>query len=121
MSILLVENEARLRQALARSLTARGHRVDEMAICHEAVVAATSHSAGLLLLDVNLPDASGWNVRRELRAEGRRTPTVILSAVPPCSRRVREFKALAALHKPLNRSSVTPRPLGITGATHRSG
>ena len=37
MSILLVDDETRLRQAIARSLTAHGHRVEEAATCQEAM------------------------------------------------------------------------------------
>lgn len=100
MSILLVDDEARLRRTLARSLAARGHRVDEAETCREAVAAARSARYDLLLLDVNLPDATGWDVLRELAAAGRSLPTVVLSAVPPSASRVREFEPLGVLHKP---------------------
>ena len=100
MAILLVDDELRLRQTLARSLAARGYRVDEAATCREAVTAAIGRPYDLLLLDVNLPDATGWDVLRELAATGRRLPTVVFSAVPPSAARVKEFRPLAVLHKP---------------------
>lgn len=100
MSILLVDDEARLRRTLARSLAARGYRVDEAATHREAVAAATGHAYDLLVLDVNLPDATGWDVLRDLAAVGRRVPTVVISAVPPSAKRVKEFRPLAVLHKP---------------------
>jgi DNA-binding response OmpR family regulator len=95
-----VDDEARLRQAIARSLTAHGHRVDEAATCQEAIAAVGQGDYDLLLLDVNLPDATGWDVLRELRAAGRKIPAVILSAVPPSASRCREFGPLGVLHKP---------------------
>ncbi|MEA2513646.1 MAG: two-component system, OmpR family, operon response regulator KdpE [Thermomicrobiales bacterium] len=100
MAILLVDDETRLRQALARSLAARGHRVDEAATCREAIDAVARSRYDLLLLDVNLPDATGWDVLRDLRATGRSIPAVVLSAVPPSTSRVREFRPLGVLHKP---------------------
>jgi len=100
MSILLVDDETRLRQTLARSLSARGYRVDEAASHREAVAAAVAKSYDLMLLDVNLPDATGWDVLRDLNAHGRQVPTIVLSAVPPSASRVREFRPLGVLHKP---------------------
>lgn len=100
MTILLVDDETRLRQAIARSLTARGHRVDEARSCREALSAVSRQRYDLLLLDVNLPDATGWDVLRDLRASGASIPAVVLSAVPPSASRIREFRPLGVLHKP---------------------
>ena len=46
----------------------------------------------MLLLDVNLPDGSGWDVLRALQAAGRRVPTVVLSAVQVSRLRLAEFR-----------------------------
>lgn len=116
MAILLVDDEARLRRTLARSLAARGHRVDEAGTHREAVAAATSGAYDLLLLDVNLPDATGWDVLRDLAAAGRSLPTVVLSAVPPSASRVREFRPLGVLHKPFPMDALL-RLVGLAGAS----
>ena len=100
MAILVVDDEARLRQTIARWLVARGYRVDEAATRGDAVVAIGRARYDLLLLDVNLPDATGWDVLRDLDAAGRSLPTVVFSAVPPSARRVREFRPFGVLHKP---------------------
>ena len=100
MSILLVDDEQRLREAIARSLTAHGHSVDQAGTCEEAVEAVGKTDYDLLCLDVNLPDATGWDVLRKLRADGRSVPAVVFSAVPPSASRVREFRPLGVLHKP---------------------
>ena len=100
MSILVVDDEDRLRQTIARSLAARGHAVDQASTCREAVAAATSGDYDLMLLDVNLPDATGWDVLRELQAAGRSVRAVVVSAVPPSAQRVREFQPFGVLHKP---------------------
>jgi DNA-binding response OmpR family regulator len=98
--ILLVEDELRLRRTLVRSLEGRGYRVVEAATAAEAVTSAQAADFSVMLLDVNLPDATGWDVLRQLRATGNQVPVVVLSAVPPNPTRVREFRPLGVLYKP---------------------
>ena len=98
--ILLVEDELRLRRTLVRSLEGRGYRVVEAATAAEAVASALATEFTVMLLDVNLPDATGWDVLRQLRAVGCTVPVVVLSAVPPNPTRVREFRPLGVLYKP---------------------
>ena len=100
MSILLVDDEVQLCQTLARALTARGHRVDKVATHKEAVAAALASPYDLMLLDINLPDATGWDVLRDIRAANRTVPTVVFSAIPPSASRVREFRPIGVLTKP---------------------
>lgn len=99
-SILLVEDEPRLRRTLVLSLRGRDFQVTEAATAAEAVSAALATPFDLMLLDVNLPDATGWDVLRQLRDAGRDVPAVVLSAVPPNPARVREFQPFGVLHKP---------------------
>jgi DNA-binding response OmpR family regulator len=99
-SILLVEDEPRLRQILARSLAGRDFQVVEATTAAEAIAAATTERFNLMLLDINLPDATGWDVLRALRRTNREMPVVVMSAVPPNPARVREFRPYGILHKP---------------------
>jgi two-component system response regulator PrrA len=99
-SILLVEDEPGLRQTLAMSLQGRDFTVDEAATASAAIDAAASHRFDLMLLDINLPDGTGWDVLRQLRTTGNSLPVVVLSAVPPNPVRVREFRPFGVLHKP---------------------
>ena len=52
-----------------------------------------------MLLDINLPDRSGWDVLRDLRG-GQGGATVIISAVRVSADRLAEFRPLAYLPKP---------------------
>jgi DNA-binding response OmpR family regulator len=99
-SVLLVEDEPRLRQTLARSLKARDFQVVEATTAAEAIAIASSDGFDLMLLDVNLPDATGWDVLRRLRGVERDVRVVVMSAVPPNPARVREFRPFGILHKP---------------------
>ena len=54
----------------------------------------------LLLLDINLPDRTGWEVLRALDRRKLRVPTIVTSAVRPRPGRLDEFQPLAYLPKP---------------------
>jgi len=99
-SILLVEDEPRLRQTLARSLAGRNFQVVEATTAAGAIAAVTDRRFDLMLLDINLPDATGWDVLRGLRRAERQLSVVVMSAVPPNPARVREFRPFGILHKP---------------------
>lgn len=98
--VLLVEDEPTLRRVIARNLSSRGLEVQEAGTTHEALEVATTSHPDLLLLDINLPDRTGWGVLRELRRRGREVPTIILSAVRVSHNRLDEFRPLAYLPKP---------------------
>jgi DNA-binding response OmpR family regulator len=123
MAILLVDDEERLRQTLALSLRARGHQVVQAVSHSEAVAAVLSTSFDLLLIDINLSDATGWDVLRDLKSAGHHIPAIVISAVPPSTARVREFNPIAVLHKPFPIDALLRlvRPLaGGDGALPRS-
>jgi DNA-binding response OmpR family regulator len=98
--VLLVEDEATLRRVIARNLTGRGLQVREADSAEAAIGAATSELPDLLLLDINLPDRTGWDVLRELRRRGTDVPTIVISAVRVSPSRVEEFHLVAYLPKP---------------------
>jgi DNA-binding response OmpR family regulator len=98
--VVIVEDEVTLRSIIARNLTRRGVLVAEMGTADEAVRAVEAYRPDLLLLDVNLPDRSGWDVLRDLRRQGIEVPTVVISAVRANPARLAEFRPLAYLPKP---------------------
>jgi len=53
-----------------------------------------------MLLDINLPDHSGWDVMRELGRLGIDVPTIVVSAVRVSQSRLEEFHPMAFLPKP---------------------
>jgi DNA-binding response OmpR family regulator len=98
--VLLVEDEEPLRRILARNLTHRGYEVTEEGTAADAITALREEGRfDVLLLDVNLPDRTGWDVLRAMW--GRKVPPVIvLTAVRPAQRRLDEFHPAAVLLKP---------------------
>src|SRR6476620_10815688 len=98
--ILLVEDEATLRRVIARNLVGRGHLVREAGPGGVALEAIAAERPDLILLDINLPDRTGWDLLRELRSLGITIPTIIVSAVRVSQGRIAEFSPLAYLPKP---------------------
>src|SRR6476469_3729051 len=101
--VLLVEDEERLQHVLARILEASGYSVRATGTAAEAVQAILSDPPDVLVLDVNLPDDTGWGVLRQISAKGitcANLPTIVLSAGQPAARRIAEFAPWAYLPKP---------------------
>lgn len=99
MRILVVEDEPHVRLALQRALIAHQHSV---VACGSASVAIDNLGHGafdLIVLDVNLPDSSGWDVLRQ-HGPANLPPTIVMSAVAPASARTRQFQPFAVLLKP---------------------
>jgi DNA-binding response OmpR family regulator len=99
-SVLIVEDEQPLRKLIARNLVGRGHTVREAETADEALDAVRKELPDVMLLDINLPDRTGWDLLRELRAEDISVPTIVVSAVNVSPGRLAEFKPLAHLPKP---------------------
>lgn len=78
--ILLVEDEKKLARSLERQLTRLGYDVVLAFDGVEAHDKAQSHELALIILDLNLPKKSGFEVLEELRAQSYSTPVLILSA-----------------------------------------
>jgi DNA-binding response OmpR family regulator len=98
--VLVVEDEEPLRRVIVRNLAARGHEVTGASTAGEALAALSTDDFDLMLLDIDLPDRTGWDVIREIRAMGRDVPFVVVSAVRVSPERIAEFKPRAYLAKP---------------------
>lgn len=78
--ILLVEDEDHLAETLWFNLRAEGYEPIRAADLASARAALTEHRFALILLDVMLPDGSGFELAAELRARGERVPVLMLTA-----------------------------------------
>jgi DNA-binding response OmpR family regulator len=77
--ILVVEDDPAVAQSLKAGLERDGYAVTWKASGSEALAYARDHQPDLILLDIRLPDFSGFDVCRELRKLGLRQPTVMLT------------------------------------------
>ena len=80
MRVLVVEDEPKLAQYLHQGLSENGYVVDVARDGIEGRRLATGGSYDLMLLDVMLPGVDGYGVLSALRAEGNKTPVLMLTA-----------------------------------------
>ena len=78
--ILVVEDEYPVARGLEYGLTRAGFEVLWADTGQRALDLARSRNPHLILLDIRLPDISGFDVCRQLRAEGKRQPILVLTA-----------------------------------------
>jgi DNA-binding response OmpR family regulator len=78
--ILLVEDDATVRDAVAAYLTRAGHAVDAVGDGGTAIERYTADQVDLVLLDLMLPGIGGFEVCRRLRSMRRDLPLIMLTA-----------------------------------------
>ena len=77
--VLLVEDEETITAPLTEALEREGFRADVTRSIADGLAAARARQPDIVLLDVMLPDGSGFDLLRELRANGR-IPVIMLTA-----------------------------------------
>lgn len=86
--MLLAEDDRAIRHALERALTLEGYEVTAVADGVEALAQAHTNPPDVLVLDVMMPGIDGLQVCRVLRAEGDRTPILMLTALVETADRI---------------------------------
>ncbi|MFD9396002.1 response regulator transcription factor [Streptomyces sp. NPDC060000] len=87
-TVLLAEDDRAIRNALERALALEGYRVTAVADGVEALAHAHKNPPDVLVLDVMMPGIDGLQVCRVLRAEGDRTPILMLTALVETADRI---------------------------------
>ncbi len=80
MRILLVEDEAPLRETLAARLKREGYAVDAASDGEEGIYLGREVPFDVGIIDLGLPRMSGMDLVRLLRSEGKKFPILILTA-----------------------------------------
>jgi len=78
--ILLVEDEPGLVMTLSDRLTSEGYVVETAGDAETGLARSTADTFDLIILDVMLPGGSGFDVCRDLRQRGVKTPIIMLTA-----------------------------------------
>lgn len=103
--ILLVEDNADLAAGIEYNLKLEGYDVRVIGDGRAALDEFASWSPDLVLLDLMLPSLDGFEVLRTMRAGGRRTPVIILSARAEEADKVRGFR--------LDADQYVTKPFGV--------
>jgi len=99
-SVLVVEDDSTLVRAIVRNLVIRGFPARSATTVHGAVLSLEIEPLAILVLDIDLPDGSGWEVLRAVRAKGGDVTVIIMSALKPNPRLAAELGADHVLEKP---------------------
>jgi two-component system OmpR family response regulator len=123
MRVLLVEDEVKMARAVRRGLEREGYAVDGVGDGETALRHATEEEYDAIVLDVMLPGRDGFAVCRELRANGRWAPILMLTARDGVEDRIRGLDAGADdyLVKPFSFGELLARLRALVrrGATER--
>jgi CheY-like chemotaxis protein len=79
-TVLLVEDEAMLREVISAELLDRGYDVIEATDGRDALRLSLDRSIGLLLTDIRLPgDPDGWGIAKVLRERSAGLPVIYMT------------------------------------------
>jgi DNA-binding response OmpR family regulator len=80
MRVLVAEDDGRIAADVTRALAAAGYVVETVRDGEEAWFRGDTEDYGAIILDLGLPGMDGLSVLKRWRANGRRTPVLILTA-----------------------------------------
>ena len=86
MRVLLIEDDAATAQSIELMLKSEAFNVYVTDLGEEGIDLGKLYDYDLILLDLNLPDMSGFEVLRSLRVSKVKTPILILTGLSPASR-----------------------------------
>jgi two-component system NtrC family response regulator len=107
-TILIVDDDTALRQALATALTDLGHRAAKAEDGAAALAWLARNKADAVLLDLRMPGMDGLEVLRRIRERPDAPPVVVLTAVPTSGNTIEAMRLGAADHlaKPIGRDGL---------------
>jgi len=80
MRLLVIEDDATLRESLASKLVAEGFAVEQAADGREGLYFGLEYPVDLAIIDLGLPEMSGLDIIRKVREDGKTYPILILTA-----------------------------------------
>jgi two-component system, cell cycle response regulator CtrA len=91
MRVLLIEDDSATAQSIELMLQSEGFNVYTTDLGEEGADLGKVYDYDIILLDLNLPDMSGYDVLKALRVSKVRTPILILSGLASIENKVRGF------------------------------
>jgi two-component system cell cycle response regulator CtrA len=111
MRVLLIEDDRTTAQSIELMLKSEGFNLYATDLGEEGVDLGKVYDYDIILLDLNLPDLSGFEVLRTLRVSKVRTPIFILSGLAEIENKVRAlgFGADDYMTKPFHKDELVAR------------
>src|SRR5262245_30911348 len=115
MRVLLIEDDSGTAQSIELMFKSENFKVDTTHLGEEGVDLGKWYDYDIILLDLNLPDVSGFEVLRSLRVSKVKTPILILSSLADIEDKVRGlgFGADDYMTKPFHRNELVARIYAI--------
>lgn len=123
MKLLLIEDELALAQTIDRALQAEGYTVELAHTFEQARTKIGLFEYDCIMLDIMLPGGSGLDILRELKAMGKMSGVIIISAKDSIDDKVAGLNMGADdyLAKPFHLSELTARVASIIRRNGNSG
>lgn len=100
--VLVVDDTKNIRLLLTKCLELEGYEVETASTGQEGYEKICNNAYHLVFLDIKLPELSGTEVLRRIRAQGIPTPVIIITAYPTVKNAVEctQLGSIAYLQKP---------------------
>jgi two-component system, chemotaxis family, chemotaxis protein CheY len=98
--VLVVDDDAAIRDAVRDVLESEGIAVETAANGADALEQVSRHRPRLVLLDMRMPVLDGWGFASALRDRGLTLPVVVMTAAADASRWAEEIGAIGVVAKP---------------------
>ncbi|HVJ89679.1 MAG TPA: response regulator [Labilithrix sp.] len=101
--VLIVEDDADIREILAEMLTASGYRVTSVSNGLEALQALARDTPSVVVLDLMMPVMDGWELRQRMLADPalRDIPVIIMSGSANLAQSTMHLRPARVLRKPV--------------------
>jgi two-component system, cell cycle response regulator CtrA len=111
MRVLLIEDDSSIAQSIELMLKSESFNVYTTDLGEEGVDLGRLYDCDIILLDLNLPDMSGFEVLRSLRVSNVKTPILILSGVASIEHKVKGlgYGADDYMTKPFHKTELIAR------------
>jgi len=108
LRVLLVDDDASLRRALARAIRLAGFEVEAFRSVEALLAHGVPERNACLVLDVDLPGIGGIEFKRTLATAGRDLPTIFITALEPAQVResLADLAPVAVLYKPFDKKDL---------------
>lgn len=103
-TIVVVDDDVDMNNALCRLLRAAGYRVDTFSSAEALIAAGIGQVTACLVLDIHLPGISGFELCRRLQQSGVKIPVIFITAYddPESHKQATEANAIACITKPFS-------------------
>ena len=118
--IAIVDDDASVRKALARLLTASSFNIETYGSARDFLASLKAGRPDCLVVDLHMPELTGFDLQRQLARIGINIPTIVITAYnePGLRERCQSAGAAAFLLKPLDGSTLIGVINAATGRHH---